>query len=344
VPVRPPESARRLAAVCAAAGLAPTEPPTPVVSYSNDTWLLDSRHGSAVLRICWRGDITRLDREAAVGGSGPAEFGYPEILGHGSADDGGQPLRWTLTRRLTGQPVDLTWPGLSRAARRSAVARLADMLRVLHDWRPPAEVARLVRDRPALDLGSSESIVGADMNALPLPRAQALAGFAARLPFVDAGLVRAALAAIEALADLAPVVDDPSVTGLIHADVHLNNLWWDGSRVAALLDFEWVRFGPRQLELERLADNADVDVREGLDVYPQTLAWLLADYPQLADAPRMPDRLRLYALTQALRQLFAWPPDRPEPQLPHDHPLVRLRRLVDGTWPAAGALPAPLLP
>jgi len=334
----------RLAAVCRVARLHPHAAPVPVVSYSNDTWLLDDRRlGPTVLRIGWRGDVHRLVREAAVAQFGPAELGYPQLLSSGGATANGAPLRWTLTRRLTGQPVDEVWPALSPSARRAAVDRLARMLRALHDWHPSADVARLISQRPCLDLTAADSIVGADNNPLPLARAHALAAHAGALRFVDPGVVRAAVDAIDELAELEPTLDDPSATGLTHGDVHLNNLWWDGSSVRALLDLEWTRFAPRDLELERLADNADADVREGLDVYPQVLRWLLADYPQLVDVPRMPERLRLYSLTHALRHVFAWPPSAPEAELAPDHPLVRLRRLVSGAWPAPGALPEVLV-
>ncbi|MDU0292118.1 hypothetical protein [Saccharothrix longispora] len=38
------------------------------------------------------------------------------------------------------------------------------------------------------------------------------------------------------------------------------------------------------------------------------------------------------------------PPDRAADELPPDHSPRRLRRLVDGEWPARGALPDPLTP
>jgi len=53
--------------------------------------------------------------------------------------------------------------------------------------------------------------------------------------------------------------------------------------------------------------------------------------------------LRLVSIGHALRHLVVWPPDAPEATLRPEHPVHRLRALVDGTWPADGALPSDLL-
>jgi Phosphotransferase enzyme family len=37
---------------------------------------------------------------------------------------------------------------------------------------------------------------------------------------------------------------------VVHGDAHLANVLWHDGRLAALLDFEWARIGPPDLELE----------------------------------------------------------------------------------------------
>ena len=336
---RPPEAPARLTAVLTAARLSPRTEPLPVVSHSNDTWLVDLSTGPAVLRIGWRGDVGRLEREIAVAGALPPEVPYPVVLGSGRTELDGHALTWTLTERLDGLQVADAWPRLTVTERDRVAHRLAEILRALHGVGVPAEVAARVRDRPPVDLHDLGSIVGVNLNPLPLPHVRALAPLAAQLPFVDPELTAAAVDRMDGLAGHAPVLDDPDRGVLVHSDVHTSNLWWHDGEVSAVLDLEWVRFGPADLELERIADSADADVREGRDDHPALLRILVADYPELVAAPDLSERLLLFSLAQALRQLCVWPPDRPEADLVADHPVRRLRRLVDGDWPAVGALP-----
>lgn len=105
-----------------------------------------------------------------------------------------------------------------------------------------------------------------------------------------------------------------------------------------------VRFRPPDLELQRLSDCADADSLIGIDVHPTIVGWLHASHPELFEARDLIDRLRLYSVAYALRHLIVAPPDGPEDSLEGDHSLVRLRRLLDGRWPASGALPSGLIP
>ncbi len=65
------------------------------------------------------------------------------------------------------------------------------------------------------------------------------------------------------------------------------------------------------------------------------IAWLEADYPALFAEPALADRLWLCDLAYAFRHIAVWPPDAPEDRLACDHPLHRLRRLIDAPIPWA---------
>ena len=56
------DSEARLRLVAEATRLTIDAPPIPLPSDSNETWKI----GELVLRICWRGDRSRLQREALV--------------------------------------------------------------------------------------------------------------------------------------------------------------------------------------------------------------------------------------------------------------------------------------
>src|SRR5438552_18401148 len=100
----------RLRQVCSAAGLDPVTAPRQVLSWSNDAWLFEDRRlGAVALRVGWRGDLARLDREMAVAEHLPAAIRYPRVLGHGRTSTGERSLAWSLTRQLDGELLDSAW-------------------------------------------------------------------------------------------------------------------------------------------------------------------------------------------------------------------------------------------
>ena len=58
--------------------------------------------------------------------------------------------------------------------------------------------------------------------------------------------------------------------------------------------------------------------------------WLAEDYPELFEAPRQLDRLRLYAVAYDIRDLTMFPPPAPASQLNEHHALNRLRATLIG--------------
>ncbi|MBP2472467.1 aminoglycoside phosphotransferase (APT) family kinase protein [Crossiella equi] len=303
----------RLRQVSTAAGLRPAGQPRRVTSHSNDTWAFDDdRLGPVVLRVSWRGDVSRLGREVAVAREVPIR--YPEVLAHGEVDG----LAYSVTRYIRGQALSELEPGQLR----EAIRQLAQALRVLHSWRPSAELTSVLLARRA-DPDRITGLLGADLNPLPLPRVLELVEHAATLPHTDPGLLREAASALTELAPAGRPLDDPG-QAILHGDLQLGNLLWDGELV--VLDLEWARFGPPLLDLQRLCAQADADVLAGHDTHPAVLRWLAEDYPEAFQAA--PGELRLYGLAYAVRDLLVNPPGP-----------SNLRRLVDGTWPAPGALP-----
>lgn len=339
-----PTMSQRLRQVCSAAALEPRTAPQLIPSQSNDTWALDdARSGSVVLRICWRGDVSRMQRETAVLERLPDSVRRPVVVAHGDTTAHGHPLSYSLTRRLTGRSLEDAWPGLGTAERRSAIRRTASMLRALHRWVPPAGLADEMCARPGLAAGTPDDLVGADIAPLPVARAVSLAEHVSRMPYVDTGIMSAAVQLLRALSDPEPAVDDPGRSGLIHGDLNLSNLWWAPDGTVSLMDFEWTRIAPPSLELMRMCEYADDDAVNGAGTYPSVLRLLEKEYPELFRAEGIARRVRLYVLAYSVRALVIAPPDRPADSLPSCHALRRVRRIVDGRWPAPGALPDSLV-
>ena len=300
-------SRARLARVLRVARLPVASAPVLWPSDSNDVWRIEP----GVLRVCWRGDRERFAREAAVTRALPAGVPYPEVLEAGSDGD----LAWQLTRFVEGVPLARLWPGLSQAERRDAGHQLGQALAALHAHRFPADVvAELAAPRPA---GDPFAIIGADITPLPLQRAESLLVAAKHEGLADSALIDHVAARFRELAD----ADLPAgAVTCVHGDAHLGNALWKDGRLTALLDFEWVRLGPPDLELEPYlredtAGLTDIEL-------PEVLGWLAESYPAMFAGPNLVRRLWLYQLASAVRELFLVVPGKPCTE-------VALRRIAE---------------
>jgi aminoglycoside phosphotransferase (APT) family kinase protein len=304
------DSHARLRLVAGAAGLTLAEPPVPLPSDSNDAWKIDE----LVLRICWRGDRTRLRREALILEHLPDEVPHVRLVAAGVNDD----LTWTLTHWVPGTMLSHGWPDLDRTQQRTAAEQLGHALRALHAWEPSPEVRAALAARPAQP--DTSDVIGADLNPLPVDRALRLVEPATHLENVDQQLVVQLGEEIKRLRPIDPL-RNPSDGVVVHGDAHLNNVIWDGVRLVALLDYEWVRLGPPDLELQPLlvSDDANALIRSVVDAYPGTAAH-----------PRFVERLWLYDLSATLRDLLVKAPLPATADLPPWHPKRRLPMVLAG--------------
>jgi Ser/Thr protein kinase RdoA (MazF antagonist) len=141
-------------------------------------------------------------------------------------------------------------------------------------------------------------------------------------------LVREAAKLLDRDADLAPQWDNPS-TGVVHGDLHLDNVWWDGTHVSGVLDLEWVRAAPPYVDLARVKDNADADEADGIQRHQLLLAVLVRERPDIAAVDRLPERIRLLQVAHQLRQLWVdGVPSDEAATLPSDHPVSALTSLL----------------
>jgi hypothetical protein len=203
------------------------------------------------------------------------------------------------------------------------------MLRLLHETAFDAATKELLASRDPIASNDPEAVVGADLNPLPAERALCLVPAVRRLPLVDTGLIDAAQALLTHLVDpLAAGFAKP----VVHGDAHLDNVLWHADGIA-LLDFEWVRPGPADLELEAFLRFENELAPQEAALYRDVPAWLRGAYPGLFAHRDLGRRLRLYELAFCLRHLLLWPPRAPLPSLPTGHPYRRLARVVAGSSP-----------
>src|SRR5882757_2352520 len=290
-------------------------------SYSNDAWRL----GDVVLRICYRGDRGRFEREALVTSALPAKV--PRLLDYGSDDD----LAWQVTAWTDGIPLAHVWPDLDVHDRQRAITELGEVLAELNGHRLPAAVRTvLLAPRPDGDV-SADAVIGADINPLPVPRARLLLEPAARMPGVDPGLIEEVAARFDELEPLDPCSEsalaDHHGGTVVHGDAHPHNVLWNDG-VVCVLDWEWVRLAAPQLDVEPFLYRAYESSPALMADSRRIIDWLADAHPAAFAGPDLVRRMWLIELAYTLRDLLITPPNCPEPRLPPDHPLRRLRGIV----------------
>lgn len=300
------------------AGLDPTVPLERASSVTNEVWISPAH----VVRVNRTFD-SRLAREVAVGACLPPEVGYPRVVAHGGGTGGD----WVVMQRMPGTPLAHRWPHLSDDERRRAVEQLAVRLRAMHDTPAPEGLVALHGIPQLLEQGVEDPV------AL-LVRAL---GHLGRLDHVDpiltheaADLVRRTAAALHPFAS----------STLIHGDVTFENVLWHDGEVTAILDVEWARPGPRDLDLDvilRCCAYPKLHVgpaHEGAtrtEDYAEVPSWLRECYPRLFAHPRLVDRLRIYAIAYEVRSLLEDPPTAPAQHQDRRSAYHRLLNLVNRT-------------
>ena len=328
-------------------GSRPGAPLTRVSSVTNEVWLSDE----FAVRINRRPG----QAAAARGAARPASAGRGPL-------PGGRRLRQRRGLRLAGEPAQraaTSSAGAGRrcrsAQRRLAVRQLAFMLRALHDDADAGAARR--REGPRCAATAEVRHRTRSGRRRCSTRSRAPRKLPVRRPRRHVRPGRAGRCASGS------TIEPFDARTLIHGDLTFENVLWDGDEVTALIDFEWARPAPRDLELDVLlrfcaypflhvAD--DYEAQTKAEAYEEVPSWLAEDYPQLfTRTATCGDRLRLYAIAFEVRQLLMLPPAAPAappvdppspppppptadpPQLPRPRPPLILSRTtnVGAPWP-----------
>lgn len=286
-------------------------------SVTNEVFLTDAN----VVRVN-RKPTGRLHREAELCGALPARPWAPRVVAHGHE----RGLDYLVTVRRPGATLARWWPMLGPAQRRDATRQLGQVLAQLHRMPCPPGVPDLDSNPQLLDLRTPRPL-------LPI------FGGIDRLRVrgdLDPGLLRDAEELLVATGD---AVVDGRPARLVHGDLSLENVLWDGRCLTGLIDFEWARTAPSDLDLDVLLRfcafpgahlPAHLEGHASARDYEELPCWLADAHPALFAHPRLLDRLRIYALGFEVGQLLAAGPVGPLPQLSPLHPYRRLRQLLDG--------------
>lgn len=288
-------------------------------SVTNDVWLTKDY----VVRVN-RDASMRLYREAVLSQVLPPEVGYPPVIQHG----GEMGSDWLLLERLPGVSLSRAWPHMSTDQRRRAVRQLSERLRIVHQTACPrldglTDVPQLLVPAPTGGQAVSKLIAGLER--------------ASTFRHVDAGVVGDA---IEMVNDLASSLDPFDAVTVVHGDITFENVLWDGENVNAVLDFEFARPGPPDLDLDvllrfislpHLHVPAEYEAQTKVEDYADVPWWMAEDYPEIFAHPRQFDRSRLYSIAWDVRELLAFPPNEPLHTVHRHHPYRRLANVLRGS-------------
>ncbi|WP_208029627.1 phosphotransferase family protein [Rhabdothermincola sediminis] len=311
----------RARAALSEAGLAIDVPLQRASSVTNEVWLADQY----VIRVNRRAN-RRLRREATLGALLPPEVQYPQIIAYG----GQLGADWLITERLPGEMLAKAWPTMNDFERRNAVRQLAAMLRALHSVPCPPELAML-DDAPQLLDPTRIPIVEPLLQALDeLEQARG----------VDRGLIADTRHLVLAST---PALEPYTTDTLVHGDLHFQNVLWDGFTVTGLLDLEWARGAPPDVDLDvflRFCAHPAWHVAEDyarvtrVEDYRLVPYWLAEYYPELFGHEYLLERTLLYAISydvhELRRELAEQPITGPTRDLPEWHPHKRLENTLRG--------------
>ncbi len=303
------------------AGLQVAEPLRHASSTNNLVFL----SGENIVRIN-RGDNDRLLREAELCAVLPNLRWTPEVVASGSVDG----ATYLIVRRKRGSTLARWWSGMRASQRQDAVEQLAGCMRAIHFTEVPIGLAPL-KKTPQL-IGSPENPMLPVLHGLQQLRNNR---------YVDSATIDDLSGKVSSLAK---VLDDFTASRVIHGDLTFENVLWDGSQITAILDFEWARGGPRDLDLDVLLrfvqwPHLHVDPAIAAQTMPSDYAdvprWMANAYPELFSPRHLRQRLALFAIAFELRATLNNPPNQKVEDLGPLHPYARLLDAAETGGPGA---------
>lgn len=277
-----------------------------------------------VVRINPRPD-QRLGREGQLCTALPPESWAPSVVGY----SGGTGFDFVVVERKPGIAVSRDWPRMDRGARRKFMGDLAAALRQLHSVPTPHVATKILGTPHLLDPAAVSPVVPILMAIDRL-----IAGRQVDRVMLDdlADMVN----------DHGDALNDYHQRTLIHGDLSFENIMVKDGRLSALLDFEWSRGAPADLELDVLfrffrfpEAHVPPDIASTLSSldFDEAPGWLAEDYPDLFSHPRLMERMALFSVAFDMAELITMKNITSASNMGPLHPVRRLTDLLDGLSP-----------
>ena len=303
-------------------GIGLENPPTLIRAQSTRNEVHIAPH--QVVRINRQPD-QRLRREGLLCQELPDEPFFPRILGYA----GETGYDFVVVERKPGVSVSRAWPMMDKAKRRAFTRELAAALKVLHSVPTPSAATRINQNPHLLDPSAVSPVVPILMACEQLIASEQ----------VDRSIL---MDIVDMVNDHGDALADYHQRTLIHGDLSFENVMTDANRLSAILDFEWSRGAPADLELDILLRffrfpqahlPADVaNTLSSLD-FGDVPGWMAEDYPELFAHPRLVERLALYNVAFTMAELVRMKRFVSIADMGPMHPVKRLQSFLDGVSP-----------
>jgi aminoglycoside phosphotransferase (APT) family kinase protein len=307
----------RVARILQSAGVDSTLSPMRIAGSSNEVW----QAGDFVIRVGFHTGAERLRRESRLAELLPANVRYPEVVASGVESFG----EWIVVHHVPGVPLSEAWGNMQPEQRRSVTHDLASIMRSLHS------VVIAPDDDHDLAFHEGEGDLALP-HQLPSSRILELLEQARWMHGMDRSIIDQVTERVLAVRD---AIGEHERAGLVHGDLHFENILVHNGRISAVLDFEWSRPGPREVDVDVLARFCfDPSMHIGGSYainavdFKDVLKWVHQEYPELFAADDFRDRLFLSALSFDVPWLLRMVPNGPGASLPKWHPLNQIRDLL----------------
>lgn len=307
----------RVARILQSAGVDSSLSPVRIAGSSNEVWSA----GDFVIRVGFQTGAERLRREARLSELLPANVRYPDVVASGVESFG----EWIVVRHRPGIPLSEAWIDMTPEQRRDVSHDLADIMRSLHGVVVP------LGDDHDLAFHEGEGVLALP-HQLPASRILELLKQARWLHGMDRELIDQVIERVNATRDS---IGEHERYGIVHGDLHFENILFHNGRISAVLDFEWSRPGPKEIDVDVLARFCSDPAMHIGGSYPvstvdfkDVLKWIHQEYPELFSADDFKDRLFLSALAFDVPWLLRMAPNGPLSALPKWHPLNQIRDLM----------------
>ncbi len=277
-----------------------------------------------VVRINQRPD-QRLRREGLLCRELPETSYFPKILGY-SGETG---FDFVVVERKPGVAVSRAWPMMDIRKRRAFIREFSTALRKLHSVPTPSVATKIDENPHLLDPSAVSPVV---------PILMACDELMARRQ-VDRTVL---LDITDMVNDHGDALEDYHQRTLIHGDLSLENVMTDSMGLSAILDFEWSRGAPADLELDVLLRflrfpeaHLPADVADSLSSldFVDVPSWMAEDYPELFSHPRLVERLALYNVAFTMAELVRMDHVGSPSDMGPMHPVKRLQAFLNGVSP-----------
>jgi len=264
----------------------------------------DLNHADGILKP--QAEIT--GRLLAQGAKVPKIFDAGEIMGK----------PYLLMEKLSGTNLVYDWLKFSLKQRENFMAQLAEQLKIFHS---------LIFDNYAITISSGlnqanlREAVRQVTDFKRINRDKVKKDYLKEVDFLEKFYL-----ANESL------LNEEKTGVLVHNDIHLENIFYQGNKITGLIDLDWVCQAPKDYELRKLVEvfydpkkTVEKQLEPLFEGYQMTkeCGWLKKYYPQLFEYPNLITRIKLFSLDNLINKIVDYQNGRWSEQV-----MINLRKQI----------------